>query len=241
MSTGFSSSGQSMCVLAMSVSLALHALLIADLFHSPMQDGARVGRHAGMPAAGRRLSVFAVVSPLEITPVADLVSRPRNISRRPAVHPRHPPSSPPGGAAAVTTTAVGGSRFVSPFAPVLSSPLGRAGWGMPALPQMNPQQAQYLREQARAGYRAALMERLSTWVAQQAQRQQKVSCMIRVGLDSRQARIHCTPETFDGELWGALSGLAVAGTAGDGERACLRAGTAQLGFIRCEEEQDHSS
>ena len=125
-----------------------------------------------------------------------------------------------------------------PFTPPTSNPLGRGSWGMAHAPQVQPQNGQLRIEQARAQYRALLMNRLSGWVARQAQQRKEVSCLIRLNLDTRQAGLSCIPIEAEAELWSVLIGLATAGPLNEGSIACVRAGTDQLGMVACEQRGD---
>ena len=238
-------------VVASCASLLLHGLLVAALLgsYSPDQHG-----RVGMVPTKARLQVVVLApsaAPQATTAPAAQAVQPENSSRPQRIAPtgntarteRAPipehsipttvPATSPASAPAAETPAR--SALNLPFTPPTSSPLGRGSWGMANAPQAHSQNGQFRIEQARAQYRALLMDRLSGWVARQAQQRKEVSCLIRLNLDTRQAGLSCTPIEAEAELWSALVGTATAGPLNEGSVVCLRAGTDQLGMVPCEE------
>ena len=228
-------------VVATCASLLLHGVLVAELLniYSPGNNSAA--------AAPARLQVYvlAPVAPPHAPdiPAAQPVRReneqrpPRLTATRKIDRAPTPDRSPPPPTALVPITeAPAEPAMVLPFTPPIASPLGRGSWGMTMPPQINPQHGQFRIEQARAQFRAQLMDRLSSWVARQAQQRKEVSCLIRMGLDTRQATLSCIPIEAEAELWSVLVGLATTGAVNEADVACLRVGTDQLGMVACDDK-----
>jgi hypothetical protein len=225
---------------ALCASLLLHGLLVAELLgsYAPGKNGM-----ASTPAKLQVVILAPAVAPQAINAPTTQAARPekeplprripatRNIPRAPT-----PERSIATTAAAAVAEIPAAPAFVLPFTPPTSSPLGRGSWGMASAPQVHPQNGQFRIEQARAQFRAQLMDRLSTWVARQAQQHKEVRCLIRLNLDTRQTGLSCTPIEAEAEVWSLLVGLATAVPVIEGDTTCLRAGTDQLGMVACEDK-----
>jgi len=232
--------------IALILSIIVHGLLVAGFLaasaSAPSSAASqRKGEHR-MQVRVRLLPAPIVAQPAIPSPATQL-DRPQKSAATPppskqetvqAVAEIAPQASPAPSAAVATTPA--GSNFISPFAPIISQPLGRGSWGSPrpAAPEIDPTQLQ--RQQAQAELRIMLMDRLGNWLGWQVQQHTEVSCLIRLDLAARQARLSCIPAEKEAEIWSVLNGLLVAGEANGDGMLCMQigtAGTTQLSIASC--------
>jgi hypothetical protein len=226
--------------IALIFAIISHGLLIAGFLAARSPTASSATRHKGAPLI--QVGVRFVPAPIVIQPtIQPATTRPIHAQKptpTPAPVEQKTEQSPPESAAqeapAPPLAAATGGKFVSPFAPIISQPLGRSSWrtSRPPPPGIDPAELQ--RQQARLQLRTMLMDRLGNWVAWQTQQQHtEVSCLLRLDLAAQQGKLSCIPAEKEAEVWSVLNGLMAAGAADSNDTLCLRIGTSQLTTINC--------
>ncbi len=224
--------------IALIFAIILHGLLIAGFLATSSPTASSATRHKGahLIPVGMRFVPAPIVMQPTIQPATTRPEHAQKPTPTPIPVEQKTEQSPPESAAQeapAPLAAATGSEFVSPFAPIISQPLGRGSWrtSRPPPPGIDPAELQ--RQQVRLQLRTMLMDRLGNWVAWQTQQHTEVSCLIRLDLATQQAKLSCTPAEKEAEVWSVLNGLMVAGAADSDDTLCLRIGTAQLAMTSC--------
>lgn len=230
--------------IALIFAIILHGLLIAGFLATSSPAASSATRHKGahlIQVGVRFVPAPIVIQPTIIQPaIQPATTRPEHAQKpTPAPAPveqkteQSPPESAAQEAPAPPLAAATGSEFVSPFAPIISRPLGRGSWrtSRPPPPGIDPTELQ--RQQVRLQLRTMLMDRLGNWVTWQTQQHTEVSCLIRLDLATQQAKLSCIPAEKEAEVWSVLNGLMVAGAADSDDTLCLHIGTSQLAMTSC--------
>lgn len=229
--------------IALTLAIILHGLLVAGFLVAPSPATFSATQYKGEYLAQIRVRFLA--APVIIQAVTESAATRPEPEQRPAATtaprkqkvaqtaPESPPQTVPAPSSGITT-APAGNAFVSPFASIISQPLGRGSWGTsrPPAPSIDPAELQ--RQQVQLQLRTMLMDRLGNWVGWQTQQHTEVSCLIRLDLTTQQAKLSCTPAEKEAEVWSVLNGLLTAGSANGDGTLCLRIGTAQLSMTSCE-------